>query len=300
MAIDPSQIVLVCPDNDLESRTILRLAYKLGMHVIRSMQNKGATLQKEPGGVVDLINATQAEHVWIVEIPGVEIEEQLRANGLNVVVIDHHDYGMLLRSRASDGSRLPSSLEQFLQLAGIDDELMVQWGLNPRIVRGIGILDALFVRGLREADYSQGVINIILDLSARYARARAVTSEYGIEGWDRQQSVGKDAWKNRELVDGVIVVTSDSDIPIRGVVSYLSIYDGLDEHPMAISSCGGSRVYLLNVEPETADKVRHHFADARSYTFGSGRCVGLDNNWRGTHYTPRDLIAIARDWPPSL
>lgn len=73
MRQDLNSVVLVCPDNDAESRMILLLAYRFGMIVIRSGQAHGATLERERGDIHTLIDATLNNEVWIVEMPGHEI-----------------------------------------------------------------------------------------------------------------------------------------------------------------------------------------------------------------------------------
>lgn len=101
----PRKISLIVPDNDLESRTIINLARdELGFDDIRiSAQAWGATLEREPPATLENLR----KEVWIVEIPGPEIEKGLQLQGHVLRIIDHHSYKGLNRSNSL------SSLEQF-------------------------------------------------------------------------------------------------------------------------------------------------------------------------------------------
>ena len=108
--IDVRGITLIVPDNDLESRTIINIARdRLGFDDIRiSEQGWGARLEKEPSGRL----ANLRDEVWIVEIPGFEMEQSLveARPSLRLVAIDHHAY------QEADRYNPLSSLEQFADL----------------------------------------------------------------------------------------------------------------------------------------------------------------------------------------
>src|SRR3989338_2865586 len=78
-----SKAVLLCPDNDPEAHMILKLAEKAGIAIIRSEQPHGANLNLEPD-LEEKLHKIKKSDVWIVETPGIEKEEELRRQGLNV------------------------------------------------------------------------------------------------------------------------------------------------------------------------------------------------------------------------
>lgn len=275
--------VLVCPDNDAESRLILLLAYRLGMTVIRSGQGLGATLERERGSLLDLILATERRQVWIVEIPGPQTEEWLRQAGIEVTTIDHHTYGDLDRSHGPDGQILPSSLEQFLHLTGLDDEQLNTWGFDPVVVHGIAIMDARFVQSLREAGYTHEEICRVLDFREACARA-------GFPDFDKAQAAARDAWKKRRPVGGYICVISHDTIPIRGAVSTITIYEDCDTRPLIVVDKNGDEIFVQNVDPTVVERLMMAFPTG--FTFGSGRCWGVNNARSNTAYTLDHILGV--------
>lgn len=275
-------VVLVSPDNDAESRLILLLAYRLGMTVIRSGQGLGATLERERGSLLDLILATGRRQVWIVEIPGSQTETWLRQAGIEVTIIDHHTYGELDRSRGTDGQLLPSSLEQFLHLTGVDDEQLTTWGYDPMVVHGIAIMDARFVQGLREAGYTHEQICRVLDYREACARA-------GFPDFDKAQAAARAAWKQRRLIGGYICVVSHDTVPIRGAVSTITIYEDCDTQPLIVVEGEIGEIFVQNVDPAVVERLKSAFP--QGFTFGSGRCWGVNNKRSGTDYHLNDILA---------
>lgn len=146
---------LICPRNDGEAETIVKMAMVLlGIDVRISLQPWGATLDKEPQENLRDLQKT----VVIVEMPSVEKEEELRRNGHEVIVIDHHNYvGMGL-----DRSNKLSSLEQFAKLIGHE---LSRWEM------GVAINDRGYIYGLIDARYDMNEIRAIrmADLEAQGA-----------------------------------------------------------------------------------------------------------------------------------
>ena len=79
---------LICPNNDLESQTIINIAMKLGMDVRVSEQVWGAGLGLEPPEVFQNLKV----NLIVVEMPDPDREDMLRKIGCNVIRIDHHTY----------------------------------------------------------------------------------------------------------------------------------------------------------------------------------------------------------------
>jgi hypothetical protein len=276
-------VVLVCPDNDPESRLILLIAYRLGMVVIRSGQGLGATLERERGDIHQLIDMTMKGEVWIVEIPGPEIEQSLRLHGRIVRIIDHHTYGTLDRSLDSDGKLLPSSLEQFLTLTGVTYDQLEIWGFDPVVVRGIAIMDARFVQGLREEGFTHQEICRVLDFRERCSRA-------GNPDFDRAQRAGREMWSMRQQMGEYTVVNSNVDVSIRGAISTLTIYENCDTKPLIVSDLGGKEIFVQNVDPSIVGLLKSAFPEG--FTFGTGRCWGVNNARSSTSYTLDHILSV--------
>jgi hypothetical protein len=280
---DPTNVTLVCPDNDAESRIILLIAYRLGLCVIRSGQGLGATLHDERGNIVQLIIATGKSDVWVVEMPSVHYEARLEGAGVTLTIIDHHTYGELDRSHDEEGHPLPSSLEQFIALTGVTDEQLQSWGLDPIVVRGIGIMDARFVQGLREEGFSHNEICRVLDF-------RCMCAEEGNPHFVEASREASYAWSRRETVSGFLVVCSTSQVGIRGAVSTFSIYGELDTHPIIIVDKNGREIFVQNIDSTVVEVLRTAFPEG--FTFGTGRCWGVNNAKSRTSYTLDQLLGV--------
>ena len=283
MRRDLKNVTLVCPDKDAESRLILLLAYSLGMCVIRSSQGLGATLDRERGDLPELIRAAGHPEVWIVEIPGPEIEKELRRNRIRVVIIDHHSYGKLDRSRDEQGNLLPSSLEQFMALAQITDQDLIEWRFDPVVVRGIAVMDAGFVQALRERGYTHEQICRLLDFRRKCERA-------GNPRFEEAEAAAREAWKRREQVGSYIVVASTSPVGIRGAISEITIYENCDTVPLVIVDKNGEEIFVQNVDPSVTLLLKSTFPEG--FTFGEGRCWGVNNEKSRTHYTLDHILGV--------
>ncbi len=108
--IDPKRITLICPNNDLESKTIIQIARRLNMDVRISKQKWGAKLGKEGGDFFEELK----KYIAIIEMPDPKKEQELASQGHQVIIIDHHQYGGLDRQHPK------SSLEQFGDLIGYE------------------------------------------------------------------------------------------------------------------------------------------------------------------------------------
>jgi hypothetical protein len=248
---------------------ILVLAEKMGMAVVRSEQRHGARLDIEPE-IDARILAAQKAKVWIVEIPGPEVEKRLRAAGLDVRVIDHHVYGALDRLRdEKTGHRHKSSLEQFLAAGKVTDEELREWGFDPRTVRGLGIFDDRFVQGLRDEGYTQKEIAAVIDLGTMF-------SKQGNPHFAEIAEAAEKDWKSREERKGFIIVRSNFSRDVRGAIGHLAIREGKDAVPLVVSSCGGKMIFVHRIEVALVERLRAEIS-APSFVFGAGRCWGYDN-----------------------
>lgn len=148
------EITVFCPWNDGEAAQICRIAEGYGMDIRISKQSWGARLDREP--MENLQNLGQV--VVVVEMPSLEIEEELRRQGHEVVVIDHHNYLSWNLDRRNE----LSSLEQFAALIG---HKLSRWE------RGVAINDRAYIYGLIDAGYDMTEIRGIrmADLEAQGA-----------------------------------------------------------------------------------------------------------------------------------
>lgn len=285
------KVVLVCVDNDAESRMICQLAAGLGMALVRSAQPHGARLEKEPDLWARLA-ATEKYAVWTVEIPGPETEASLAAAGFSVTVIDHHAEKGLDRSHDADGNRRPSSLEQFLALADVRDGEIAALGHDPRTVRGLGIFDDRYVQGLRDAGYAPAEINAVLDL--RNALRAEIEPNFA-----QEREAAEEAWKRRRTHGRYLVALSDRPQTVRAETAMLSIRDGVDTQPLVIAEHRERALYVQNVEPVLVAAIQEKLGPGRhSYTFGAGRCLGIKNRKGAEPLTLAQLLAILDDLDP--
>lgn len=250
--------LLITPKNDEESLMICKIAEAAGIPTLVSAQPHGARLEKEDG-LLERIRAANpvATVVTIVEIPGPVVEDQLRAAGLQVAIIDHHRYDNLDRMKDE------SSLEQFLKVFGLSDTDLQDLGFDPALVRGVGIIDRGFLWALRNevADKSEQkrMRDFYRSLNAELGKDRVVI-----------ESVAKEAWDNREVQNGVIIVRSTrKDVGIRDAVSFL-IADMFDTPQQAIVIEGDRRLFV-----QESDHVHELFAEYGGFTFGRDRCWGV-------------------------
>ncbi|MBI1908391.1 hypothetical protein HYS28_03170 [Candidatus Uhrbacteria bacterium] len=253
-----SDFVLLTPKNDEESLMIVRIAEAAKIPMVVSAQPHGAKLEREPAVLDRLRKANPAaRRVVIVEIPGPETEGVLREAGYDVAVIDHHRYTEL--DRMTD----KSSLEQFLEMFGIDEAMLATLGFDPVLVRGVGIIDRGFLWALR---------NEIPDVETR-KRIRDFYRSLALElGKDRAriEEAAQEAWEHREVRDGVVIVRTDrNDVSIRDAVSFL-IADAYDAPPQSIVVEGTRRLFV-----QESDHAAALFQEYGGFTFGRDRCWGI-------------------------
>jgi hypothetical protein len=267
---DMQHVLLYDVDNDAESRLIFLIALAAGITTIRSSQPHGASLERE-NGVLELVCASRKTEIWTVELPGLATENQLRRHGFTVVIIDHHTYSNLDRVHDEHGVRRKSSLEQFLALTDITDDDLRSWNFDPRLVLGIGVMDDRYTHGLRSEGFTPEEIRRVL--AYREHLDRQITHEY-----DLIAKTARLVWNNRHTQDGYIICNSTSNLRVSYAVCNRSIEDALEEHSMIIADRGGRQIYANNISPALIPKLEAAFAGHKTFTYGSGRCWGIDND----------------------
>jgi len=251
--------VLVCPRNDEESLLIIKIAKAIGLRMVISNQGHGAKLELEQ----DLINRIKDEdqnvrNVVIVEIPGVKVEEELRASGIEVHIIDHHRYDDL--DRLSN----KSSLEQFLEIFEISDEELKQHGFDTMLVQAVAANDRGFLWELQKI----GLSNEDQDRAVRYIKE--LVYELGSKNRKAEEDQARKAWEGRRKQGDFLIIESDNDeIDIRDAVSYL-IFDEFKKPTPTIIRQGNHKLYV-----QETDQAQLLIEKYGGFLFGSGRCWGI-------------------------
>lgn len=297
-------VLLYTVDNDPESRLIYLIALCLGIYTIRSPQPHGALLDNEQDAVT-LVRASGKREVWTVELPGEYTENKLRKCGINVVIIDHHTYGKLDRAHNPEtGERKKSSLEQFLELLKLTDNenallseqlnRLVGFGTFNReaIIKGIGILDDRYVKGLHEAGYDSESIRHVFQF--RDMLHRQLDKEF-----DAKTDAAKTVWEARKEIGDYVVCISEYPFTVTGAVSTRSVtvdsyffLRPLEAKPMIVSDCGGKKLRVLNISPETIEILNAAFEHRHRFTYGAGRCWGSGGDLLPTDITLEELLAV--------
>ncbi|MFH1631809.1 MAG: hypothetical protein ABIA47_02155 [bacterium] len=257
--IDISKTVLICPRNDEEALQILKIAQMLKLATVISKQPHGAKLDREKKLLARIGEVNpDADTLVIVELPGPKIEAELQEQGLEIIVIDHHRYDALDRMKDK------SSLEQFIDLFEVDDSRLEEFGFDPVLVRGVGIIDRGFLWELEPEGYTGEKKHKAIEYY------RALTLELGEERREREEEEAQGAWEDRQERDGVIIVHSDEDkISIRDAVSFI-VAEQFDSPVPVVIIQGKRRMYV-----QDSDKALALYDKFGGFTFGHDRCWGI-------------------------
>lgn len=274
MSLDPLTSIIICPRNDVESATIVALAEALHIPCIVSEQPHGATLDAEPNLIHRIREINPIAHdIAIVEMPNVSTEDRLRELGFDVHIVDHHRYESL------DRMRKESSLEQIRTLFDMDDTTLSVAGFDPVLIRGVGLIDRGFVwelvkENVPEADRKRMI--------AYYREQLAVLDP------DRKEEEieAKKAWKNRKIIEGVLVVTSEkASLSIRDAISFC-VAEAFSEPPVVVVYQPGRIVYVQDTP--TALVLQQTFG---GFTFGQNLCWGRALDAEGNLPTVEEVLA---------
>ncbi len=277
MSLDPLTSIIISPKNDVESLTIVSLAEALHIPCIVSAQPHGATLDAEPN-LVDRIRETNpvAHDIVIVEMPNVSTEDKLRELGFDVHVVDHHRYESL------DRMKKESSLEQIRVLFDMDDTTLRIAGFDPVLIRGVGLIDRGFVWELAKENVPEADRKRMI---AHYREQNAILDP----DQAKEEKAAMSAWKKREEIDGVIVVTIPNPaLRIREAISFLAAQD-FSEAPVTVIYQPGRIVYIQ--ETPTALALQQTFG---GFTFGQNLCWGKPIDADGNLPTVDEVIAAHR------
>ena len=267
MDINRKNTLLIVPVNDEEAYMIAKLADAIKMQVHRSKQPHGARLEQEPR-ILDLVRDSGCHRIIVIEMPGPEVEQQIGDLGKELFIIDHHRYKDLDRARDKNGQRLPSSLEQFLDLVGLDDQELDQLGYNPRLVRATGLWDAGYIWALIENGYTNKEIEQFEE------HKEIIEKKLGLPAVSKESRMAAErAWKDRREWNGYqVVITADQKAHIRSLVSRMSAKYYKKRTPVIISERAGQRLYVQ--ETDRALDLHQKFG---GFTFGGDGNWGYDN-----------------------
>jgi hypothetical protein len=178
---DRSEVSVVSPRNDGESKMIVDICQRLNVDIRVSKQPWGASLEVEPPENLQDLRRIVA----IVEMPAPDAEQALRTHGHDVIIVDHHFYPRLKLDR-----RQPiSSLEQIASILG--------YSLN-RFEMGVALNDRNYIFGLIQAGYS---IEEILEIRRFDLEAQGVTSA--------EIDAVKDAVEKAQKINGITILRID-------------------------------------------------------------------------------------------
>jgi hypothetical protein len=260
------QTVALVPPNDPEAVMIRDIAEAFDLDVIQSNQPHGAKLNNEQDKVQKIIDEGY-EAAVIVELPGPGQEKKLRDSGVDVKIIDHHEYTDLDRAHDSDGERLPASLTQFLDYFEITDDELRQKGFRPRIVHGIALMDSGYVWELRDQGYSEEEIRTVIDKQDALMRSvRDVKNE------KEKRAHARKIWEDREAWSGFYIIVNESEYEMRARVSLIIALEVKEPTPLILADKGRGFIYVQ--ETELASDLFERFG---GFTFGSGNNWGFKN-----------------------
>ena len=257
-----SKTILLIPPNDAEAILITKLAEAIGLPLLLSNQHHGATLDLEPN-IVSRIKKTGCEEIIIVELPGTKTEEKIKKLGVKLTIIDHHHYTNLDRAHGSNKKLLPSSLEQFLKMFKLTDARLSKLGFDPRLVRGIGILDRGFVWALLAEGYSKKEMKTVLAFMDEL-----IAPLHNPKTEARKMRTVEAAWKKRKAWNGYSIVETNADLSLRPRVSRIVATE--IGKPMSLIVIERKRKLIYVQESKHAMKLFQAFG---GFTFG------LDHNW---------------------
>ena len=263
------------PANDAEAVMILRLAKTMELPVLISAQPHGASIDKEPK-IIERIKKSGAERVVIVEMPGIKTEQKISKLGIEVKIIDHHNYQNLKR-----GKKL-SSLEQFLKFFKITDSYLEKLGFNPRLVRGIGIIDRGFVWALRKDGYSESEIKKVIAYQKKIMRPFVDPAEE-----KKYERAASEAWKKRKVWREFFIVIDKTKKGLRPYLSLLFVKKFKHRTPLILDERTRGVIYVQ--DSPAAERLFKKFG---GFTFGEKGNWGYKNQAGRKKVTLEDIKKV--------
>lgn len=243
------------------------IAQKIGLPTIVSRQSHGASLDKGRDYFSEIISGGYSR-VITVEMPGPNTEARLRSSGIEMKIIDHHNYTGLDRAHDSHGNVLLSSLEQFLKMFRITDACLKKMGLDPLLVHGIGIQDRGFIWALQKEGYSRSQIGRVMDY---HDELISLVRDSKTEANKKQSALR--AWKRRKKWKEFIVIETRSKFQLRPQLSRV-VAQKIGK-PTALIIVDETRALIYVQESALAPRLFDCFG---GFTFGSDMGWGYRNS----------------------
>lgn len=235
--------------------------------VIRSPQGHGASVDKEKD-LVKRVKAGKYKRVVIVEMPGVRTEEALRKAGIEVVIIDHHEYTDLDRARnPKTGRMLASSIEQFRKLFRLTDPKIKELGFTPRMIKAIGVMDRGYVWALLKEGFTKSDVREIFEYQDRLMDAVRDPSKEAAKMTEAQK-----VWEVREVWKEFFIVRGKGPSSLRVRLSRIVALTIQKPTPLIIVEKDRGFIYV-----QESPKAKRLFKRFGGFTFGFGLCWGYKN-----------------------
>jgi hypothetical protein len=148
-------------------------------------------------------------------------------------------------------------------------------------------MDARYVLGLRETGYTKKEMELVFKLQ------QEITAKIRPE-FAKIMSIAKKDWEKRIKWNGFLIIKSKHGGDIRSAISQVSIYNNADTVPMIISINNGEKISVQNVSPEIVNKLKENIKADDTYSFGSGRCWGVDNKNHDKKVNLEEIVAVLK------
>ncbi len=231
-----SSLLLVVPVNDQEALTIVDIGKASGAHVLPLQLDHGSKLTEDIKKQI-LKKATEigANTIAIVELPGTsKVEEDIRASGKDLIVIDHHDYQDMKRANPL------SSLEQVANLLGFN--------LSSNEM-AVAINDRSFIYGLRDLGLSQPDLEGFLSKSSANFMKNTEASLAAINKYSKIIKV-----PTEKQVEKVYVLSAN-----LGKIGEIAGALAIQEYPHSVNVLVLTNDLRFSGNPEIKDRLKSAF-----------------------------------------
>lgn len=278
-------VVVVLAVRDAESLMMSRVAQAIGVEQIRLRQSGPDISLDRERDIMARINFLAVPEVWVVGAPGPKTEDAIRRSGRRVIIIDRNNYPKLGldRSRNTRGEPIPSSLGQFLRLAGVSNNELESWGWDPDDIRALGLFYAEGMDGLYANGCDKSRVERVLNLRAMLMRH--VQPDFG----ERQRSANL-AWSKHTTKNRVGICRAPSAVPIFDELMVHTGLLGYSDYTMIVAEHEERQIYLCNFGREFSSYVT---AAIKADWNVSGRVMSVDNSVNPERQVSVEMIFAA-------
>jgi hypothetical protein len=260
--------LVIVPVNDVEAALIARIAKAANIDVSISRQQHGASIDRGRD-YVKILKEGDWDEVVIVEMPGLTTEEKVEKMGIDVVIIDHHNYTGLIRAKCPrSGRMLKSSLEQFIKHFKFTDAKLKKLGFDPVLVKGVGIFDRSYIWGLQEEGYSAKQIEQVMDY-----QDLLMDDVPGHKHQEERIKAAKKIWEKKRKWKEYFIVENETSYHLRSHLSLLAAREFKKPTPLIVHEKKLKRIYVQ----ECKDSMRL-FEVFGGFTYGTHQNWGYRND----------------------